>query len=197
MALEVLGREAELAALGAFLDRLPDGPGALVLAGPAGAGKTTLLRAGAEFAAGRGFTVVQTLPARSELQLAFTGLADLLGQHLESVLEELPAPQARALQVALLLAEAPRVIAAGFRSAVGALARAALVLLVIDDVQWLDRPSQAAVGFTVRRLQHARGAAVRAAHGPARCGAAARASTRAAAPLAPPAVAASTIAAVL
>lgn len=160
MALEVLGREAELATLGVFLDRLQGGPGALVLAGAAGAGKTTLLRTGAEFAAGRGFTVVQTLPARSELPLAFAGLADLLEQHVEPVIEELPAPQARALRVALLLAEAPpeppepRLIAAGFRSAVGALARAAPVLLVIDDVQWLDRPSQAAVGFAVRRLQH-------------------------------------------
>ena len=120
----------------------------------------TVLRAGAEFAAARGFTVVQTLPARSELPLAFAGLADLLEQHLEPVIEELPAPQARALRVALLLAEAPpqppepRVIAAGFRSAVGVLAREAPVLVVIDDVQWLDRPSQAAVGFTVRRLQH-------------------------------------------
>jgi predicted ATPase len=143
---EVLGRQAELATLDAFLGRLPEGPAALVLAGAAGAGKTTLLRAGAELAAARGFTVVQTLPARSELPLAFAGLADLLEQHLEPVIGELAAPQARALRVALLLEEAPpqppepRVIAAGFRSAVGVLARTAPVLLVIDDVQWLDRP---------------------------------------------------------
>jgi hypothetical protein len=70
---EVLGREAELAMLRAFLDRLQDGPGALVLAGDAGARKTTLLHAGAEFAAARGFTVVQAQPARSELPLAFAG----------------------------------------------------------------------------------------------------------------------------
>ena len=162
MTLEVLGREAELAALAAFLDRVKSGPGALVLAGAAGAGKTTLLRAGAESAAERGFTVVQTLPVRSELPLAFAGLADLLEQHLESVIGGLPAPQASALSVALLLAEAPprppepRVIAAGFRSAVAVLARAAPVLLVIDDVQWLDRPSQAAVGFAVRRWRDER-----------------------------------------
>ena len=160
MTSEVLGREAELARLGAFLNRLRTGPGALVLAGAAGAGKTTLLRAATELAAGRGFTVVQTLPVQSELPLAFAGLADLLERHLEPVIDELPAPQAHALRVALLWAEAPpvplepRVIAAGFRSAVELLARAAPVLLVVDDVQWLDRPSQAAVGFAVRRLQH-------------------------------------------
>ena len=157
---EVLGRGAELAALGAFLDRLRNGPGALVLAGAAGTGKTTLLRASAALAAGSGFTVVQTAPARSELPLSFAGLADLLEERLEPVVGELPGPQARALRVALLLDEAvghppePRVIAAGFRSAVGALARSAPVLLVIDDVQWLDPPSQAAVGFAVRRLLH-------------------------------------------
>lgn len=157
---EVLGREAELAALGGFVDRLRSGPGALVLAGAAGAGKTTLLRAGAALAAMRGFTVAQTVPVRSELPLAFAGLADLLEAHLEPVIGELPGPQARALRVALLLEEArghplePRVIAAGFRSAVGVLARTAPVLLVIDDVQWLDPPSRAAVGFAVRRLLH-------------------------------------------
>jgi AAA ATPase domain len=77
---EVLGRDAELATLGAFLDRLPGGPDALVLAGAPGAAKTTLLRAGAELGARREFTVVQTLPVRSELPLAFAGLADLLEQ---------------------------------------------------------------------------------------------------------------------
>jgi DNA-binding CsgD family transcriptional regulator len=155
---DVLGRETELAALGAFRDRLRSGPGALVLAGVAGVGKTTLLRAGAALAAGSGFTVLQTASARSELPLSFAGLADLLEKHLEPVIDELPGPQARALRVALLLDEPaghppePRVIAAGFRSAVGVLARSAPVLLVIDDVQWLDPPSQAAVGFAVRRL---------------------------------------------
>ena len=154
----VLGREAELAALSGFVDRLRGGPAALVLAGEAGAGKTTLLRAGAELAAAGGFTVVQTAPVRSELPLAFAGLADLLQAHLEPAIGELPGPQARALRVALLLEEAgghppePRVIAAGFRSAVTVLARAGPVLLVIDDVQWLDAPTQAAVGFAVRRL---------------------------------------------
>jgi AAA ATPase domain len=155
---DVLGRETELAALGAFRDRLRSGPGALVLAGVAGVGKTTLLRAGAALAAGSGFTVLQTASARSELPLSFAGLADLLEKHLEPVIDQLPGPQARALRVALLLDEPaghppePRVIAAGFRSAVGVLARSAPVLLVIDDVQWLDPPSQAAVGFAVRRL---------------------------------------------
>lgn len=156
----VVGRDAELAVLGAFLDGLPTAPRALVLAGAAGAGKTTLLRAGAALAAERGMTVLAAAPAPGELRLAFAGLADLLEPCLDSVVGELPAPQARALRAALLLAEAlpqppePRVIAAAFRSAVGVLVRAGPVLLAIDDAQWLDPPSGAAVGFAVRRLQH-------------------------------------------
>ncbi len=160
MSAEVFGRDAELRHLGAFIDRLSLGPAGLVLAGDAGAGKTTLLRAGARLAVGRGFAVSQTTPARSDVRLAFAGLADLLEPYLPGLLEELAPPLARALRVAMLLAEAPphppepRLIAAAFRAAIAALARSATVLLVIDDVQWLDPASRAIVGFSIRRAEH-------------------------------------------
>ena len=155
MSAGVFGRDAELGALAGFLDRLPAGPGALVLAGAPGAGKTTLLRAGAALAAERGFAVLQTMPARSEVRLGFAGLADLLEPRLPDVIGELAPPQARALRVALLLEEAPlqppepRLIAVAFRAAVTALARSAPVVLVIDDVQWLDPAERG--GGRVRR----------------------------------------------
>lgn len=155
----IFGREAELAEIRAFVAGLRRSGAALVLAGPAGSGKTTLLRAAAAMAGEEGYRVVLTTPARSEVRLAFAGLADLLDGWAGAVLEGLPLPQARALRVALL-AEEPagsppdqRVIAAAFRSAIHALAARAPVLVVIDDVQWLDQPSAAAVGFAVRRLQ--------------------------------------------
>jgi predicted ATPase len=160
MPTEIFGRDAEIATIGTFLDGLAKSPGSLVLAGPAGAGKTTLLRAGAALAAGHGFTVLRTMPAPGDMRLAFAGLADLLEPCPEAVTSELPPPQARALRMALLVQEAPahppepRVIATAFRSAVSLLARSAPVLVVIDDVQWLDPPSEEAVGFAVRRLEH-------------------------------------------
>ena len=159
MSAEIFGREAELRALATFLDGLAAGPAALVLAGEAGAGKTTLLRAGAALAAERGMIVLQSAPATGDLRLAFAGLSDLLEPRLHDVIGELPAPQARALRVALLLEEAPplppepRAIAAAFRSAVSLLARSGPVLVVIDDVQWLDPASEAAVGFAIRRVE--------------------------------------------
>jgi DNA-binding CsgD family transcriptional regulator len=158
MPTEIFGRDAELLTIGAFLGVMAHSPSSLVLAGPAGAGKTTLLRAGAALARELGYAVLRTMPSPGDLRLAFAGLADLLEPHLEAVLSGLPAPQARALRMALLLEEAahppdPHTIAAAFRSAVALLARASPVLIVIDDVQWLDPPTEEAAGFAIRRLQ--------------------------------------------
>jgi ATP/maltotriose-dependent transcriptional regulator MalT len=158
----VFGRDAELSALETFLAGLASSPGTLVLAGEAGAGKTTVLRAGIERAERLGYTVLRTLPSPSDMRLAFAGLADLLGSRLDAILPGLPGPQRRALGVALLTEDAPpvppepRVIAAAFRHVVGELAAASPVVVVIDDVQWLDAPTAAAVGFALRRLESQR-----------------------------------------
>lgn len=158
----VFGREAELGVLDGFLAALGSAPAALVLAGPAGAGKTTLLREGLERAAGRGYTLLRTTPSQSDMRLAFGGLADLLDRRLDAVLGRLPAPQRRALGVALLIEDTPaappepRVISVAFRTALLELAAATPVLAVIDDVQWLDPPTAAALGFAVRRLDRER-----------------------------------------
>jgi DNA-binding CsgD family transcriptional regulator len=158
MSADIFGRDAELAEISAFLTDLRQSARALVLAGPPGSGKTTLMRAAAALASERGYQVLQTAPARGDVRLAFAGLADLLDGPAGDVIADLPPPQARALRVALATedpADHPpdqRVIAMAFRSAIQALAASAPVLLVIDDVQWLDQPSATAVGFAVRRL---------------------------------------------
>jgi DNA-binding CsgD family transcriptional regulator len=157
---EIFGRDAELGMLEAFLAGLPSAARALVIAGPAGAGKTTLLRAAAARAADLGYAVVQTLPSQSDVRLAFAGLADLLGSDLEAILDAVPAPQRTALEIALLVQDPPpgtpdpdpHAIAAAFRAALLAMARFAPVLVCIDDVQWLDLPTEAAVSFAFRRL---------------------------------------------
>src|SRR6185437_10338061 len=67
-------------------------------------------------------------------------------------LSALPAPQRRALEVALLHAEGtadPHAVAAGF---LGLLRAAGPVVVSIDDVQWLDAASRAAIAFAFRRL---------------------------------------------
>ena len=162
MAADIFGRDAELQALGALLDRVEQScAAAMVLAGSAGAGKTTLLRAASLRAAERGCTVLATAPARIDMRLAFAGLADLLEAHLDGVIGALPRPQADALRAALLLVAPerppePRLIATAFRTALLTLAGSAPVIMVIDDVQWLDPPSEAAVGFAIRRVESER-----------------------------------------
>ena len=74
----LVGREAELVQIAAFLDALPLGPRALVLAGEAGVGTTTLWGAALEQTRARGVEALRARAAESEATLPFAGLADLL-----------------------------------------------------------------------------------------------------------------------
>ena len=153
----ILGRDVELAAVSAFLDRAPEGPSALVLEGDAGIGKSTLWLAGVDTAREREHLVLVARPAEAEQGLAHAGLGDLLEDVLDEVLPELPAPRRRALEVALLLEEEagradPRTIGVAVRTALEILAAERPVVLAVDDVQWLDPSSAGALVFGLRRL---------------------------------------------
>ena len=158
-AIEVIGRDAELARTAAFLDALPSGPSGLVIEGEAGAGKTTIWLAGVEEARERGYRVLETRPVEAEAELPFAGLGDLVGSVVDEVLDELPEPQADALRVALLLAPPrglppdERAVAVALLGAVRVLVRSGPVLIAIDDVQWLDPASATVVAFAWRRLR--------------------------------------------
>ena len=161
---ETVGREEELASIARFLDATALS-GVLVLEGEAGIGKTTLWHEGVRSARERAWQVLISRPARSEVRFAFAGLTDLLGPAVQPVLPELPAPQRRALEAALLLREEsappdPRTIAVAFLSALRVLARDRPVLLAVDDVQWLDEPSARVLAFALRRLEGERIAAL-------------------------------------
>ena len=157
MASEVIGRGDELEAIQAFLAE--PAPSALLLDGDAGIGKTSLWRLGIELADEAGQRVLAARPAAAEAELSFAGLADLLADCLDDVLPGLPQPQRRALEVALLRVEErgnppdPRAIGTGVLGALGALARHGEVLVAIDDLQWLDAASAAALTFAARRLR--------------------------------------------
>jgi DNA-binding CsgD family transcriptional regulator len=155
----IVGREAELVGIDEFLDEVSRGAARLILEGEAGIGKTILWRAGVTRAEERGYVVLASRPGPSEPRLTFVGLADLLQLVESDVLDELPSPQRRALDVALLRADpqgpAPdqRSVAAGFLSVLRELATRAPVVVAIDDVQWLDRPSWRVLEFALRRLE--------------------------------------------
>lgn len=157
---DVVGRKAERIALSRFLDRVRGGPAALVLEGQAGIGKTTLWKEGVAIARGRSYHVLAAGPAESETRLPFATLGDLFQELPETVLPELPTLQRRAVEVALLRADVEgdpaeqRAISVGVLSVIRLLANSRPLILAVDDVQWMDSPSNRVLQFAIRRLEH-------------------------------------------
>lgn len=157
---EVVGRSEEQALLASFFEQPSALPGAVILAGGAGLGKTTLWRAGVAAARERSYRILTSAPAEPETRIAFSSLRDLFGGVPPAALSDLPAPQRRALEVALLLEDADEssttergAIAAAVLAVLQKLAQEGPVLVAVDDAQWLDTPSARALAFALRRLQ--------------------------------------------
>jgi DNA-binding CsgD family transcriptional regulator len=159
MAIEIVGREQELASVCAVIDQAGERPGALVLEGEAGIGKSTLWLAGVEHARAQGIRAIWSRPAEAEQGLAHVGLGDLFEDLLDKVLPRLPAPRRRALEVALLREDPagdtvdPRALGVATRSTIQLLTADTRLLIAIDDVQWLDDASARALAFALRRLR--------------------------------------------
>lgn len=153
----LVGREAELQAIGGFLEKLAEGPEGLLFEGEPGIGKTTIWAETVERARGQA-RVLRASPAQAEARLSFAALSDLFDPVPDDVLAELPAPQRHALAVALLKEEShgraadQRAVSAAALSVFRVLAGKGPVLVAIDDIQWLDRPSARVLQFSVRRL---------------------------------------------
>ncbi len=101
---EIVGRDEDLQAISSFLEP-SSAPDALLIEGDAGIGKTTLWRWAVEHAAERGWQVLTAAPAVAEARLAFAAIGDLLRGVVDAVVPQLPPPQKRALEAALLLEE--------------------------------------------------------------------------------------------
>ena len=155
---ELVGREEELDSLHAFIGDADGALAALVLEGEAGIGKSTLWLAGVEHARAQGVRVLSSRPSEAESALAYVGLGDLFEGVLDDVLPGLSAPRRRALEVALLLEEAPaeavdpRALGIAVRSSLQLLAEERPLLVAIDDLQWFDVSSAGALAFALRRL---------------------------------------------
>jgi DNA-binding NarL/FixJ family response regulator len=153
----LVGREAELAIVEECLAAGETSLTALAIVGEPGIGKTTLWREAVRRAGERGTTVLFARPGESEAKLAFAGLTDLLRDVVPATLDRLPAPQRAALDVALLRTDARRApgrrpVGTALLTIVSELAANGPVLIALDDTQWLDVPSSAAIEFALRRL---------------------------------------------
>ena len=150
----LLGRERERQALEGLLAAARSGMSSvLVVVGEPGIGKSALLD---EVAAGAdGFTVLRARGVESEAKVPFGGLLELLRPALGR-LRTIPGPQSDALGRALALQPGhtgePFAVGAATLSLLAAEADERPVLVLLDDVPWLDDSSAAALVFAVRRL---------------------------------------------
>ena len=157
----LLGRDAEQRDIDQALALARTGASAVLgLAGEPGIGKTVLLEYAAGQAAAAGMRLLRARGIESEAQIPFGSLLELTRPAL-ALLETIPPPQAMALEGALALRPAPGpgvpaqdrfAVGAATLSLLAACAEAAPVAVLVDDAQWVDGPSAAALLFAFRRL---------------------------------------------
>ncbi|MGW4531816.1 helix-turn-helix transcriptional regulator [Nocardia sp. NPDC004340] len=151
----LVGRARELGLLHGFVETAVAEGGARLMVGEAGVGKTALLGAAATHAAELGARVLRASGVEFEAQVSFAGLHQLIAP-LSAELGALPPGSRRAVGVAVGVEEGPAPDQLALTNALLALLSAAAaessVLVVVDDLQWLDRASATLFGILARRL---------------------------------------------
>ncbi|MGH3717176.1 MAG: AAA family ATPase, partial [Micromonosporaceae bacterium] len=132
--------------------------GSVLVYGPPGIGKSTLVGAVAADLAAEGDQVLWTSPGPSESTLPYLALIDLLGPALSEIRAELPPHLLTALEVALMRRDAGSsphdqlAVRLAVLELIRVLAAQRPILIVLDDVQWVDPPSAEVLAFAARRL---------------------------------------------
>jgi DNA-binding CsgD family transcriptional regulator len=151
---QLLGRQRQQAVLERLLETAREGRGGvLVVHGDPGVGKTALLEYALDTA--KDFRVLGTSGVEGETELDYAALQQLCSPLLAHF-ERLPDPQRDALGVAFGLrpGRPPSPFMVGL-AVLGLLSEAAEerpLLCMVDDAQWLDDASGAALAFVARRL---------------------------------------------
>jgi DNA-binding CsgD family transcriptional regulator/tetratricopeptide (TPR) repeat protein len=152
----VVGRDGEQAMIADLLDSAHARGASLVVHGDAGTGKSALLDFAGTMATRRGMQVLRTAGVQSETKLPFAGLQQLL-RPLISEIDRLPSLQREAVGAAFGIsgATAPALylIALAALELLSPSADRAPVVAVVDDAQWLDRPSVDVLTFVARRVE--------------------------------------------
>ncbi|MFI5614900.1 AAA family ATPase [Amycolatopsis sp. NPDC051903] len=148
----VIGRREDLRRVKSLL---PAAGGAVLLTGAAGVGKSVVLDAIAETEAETGTLVLRAAGVQFEADIAYSGLNQALFPLL-GVLGALEGTHREVLDVALGLTAGRRPDRLLVANAAIALLRGPVaerhVLLVVDDLPWIDRASATVFGLMARRL---------------------------------------------
>ena len=152
----VVGRDRDISTIEGLIDRVREGGAALLISGDPGIGKSTLLHVAQELAHNHGMRVLRLCGTTSEMHLPFGGLQQALATMLRHA-DALPVRQRAALQAAFGLSEelaVPDIFLVALAALTLLTARAVRkpILLVADDIQWLDPPSRDVLAFISRRI---------------------------------------------
>jgi DNA-binding CsgD family transcriptional regulator/cell division protein ZapA (FtsZ GTPase activity inhibitor) len=153
----LFGRDTEIASITGFLGREPHSDvGALILSGDAGVGKSALLDVAAAAAAPGGYTVIRTAGVEAESEVGFAALTAVVHRIGTETIAAVEPRYAQALEVALGVREAgtpdARLLGEAVLAALNAAAGSAKLLVIIDDLQVLDRSSAVVLSYVARRL---------------------------------------------
>jgi DNA-binding CsgD family transcriptional regulator len=155
MAQPVIGREREMAVLRDALRDVADGGSAFVVDGEAGIGKSSLVADAIASADTLGVRTITTTGTLAESAEPYAALHMLL-YPLRGGIADLPGPQRRALDVAFGVVNGvqPSPLLAGL-AALTLLSDAAAerpLLVVVEDLHWIDAPSEWALRMMARRV---------------------------------------------
>ena len=154
---ELVGRDQDLAVIRAFVDDLSAQGGTLLVSGEPGVGKSALLDAAEEIAAIARIRVLRAAGTDFE-DVSFSGLNQLL-LPLRADLDRLDGMQRNALSVALGLSEGmacDQLVVSNAALALLCQAADRPLLLIVDNLQWVDQASAMVLGFVARRLSGSR-----------------------------------------
>ncbi len=154
----MIGRTSELEQLQQVAGTVTTGGAALVITGEAGIGKTRLVEQFSELARAEGFRQLSCSGLESEAHAGFAGLHELIHPVLGEA-KALPERQRQALFTAFGMAEGPApeglLIGLAVLGLMEETAARQRLLLVVEDVQWLDPSTAEVVRFLARRLSAA------------------------------------------
>ena len=140
-----VGRQAELSSLLEVVTRVEEGqPWLVTVEGESGIGKTALVKRG--LASARGFRALSARSDQSETDLEYGVIEQLLRNVDVPLLDRYPLLRGDVVRSSAFAVGAELLAVLGEQLATGPIA------MVVDDVQWADRPSVDALSFMLRRL---------------------------------------------
>lgn len=152
---QLIGRDLELRVIRSFLRAAAIDGDALLLFGEPGVGKSVLLETAAREAAASGARVLRAAGSEFEVEVSFSALNQVL-LPLQTELADVAPLERDALLAALGGSAAPvtdrLVISNAALSLIRRAAEACPVLLVADDIPWIDRASAGVLAFVALRV---------------------------------------------